>query len=622
MQIKSLTRPSGAWLLVVALAAIATVGCREDREVMQPVIGDSIFTFSVDAGLSAGLPGGAHAITDLSADVDPTASDAFGRATDDFGFELSSDGVNYTIDAAGLNSTQDPRLPALGGLGTEEVDTNNQCQFGSGPYWGGSDGWDLFCFLQGLRGNTDYTVMLVRYASVVNGEPDASEVLLASPVEQPDELVLLGGSPGGYPTELCDFDPARPTFTTGVTGSQNPLVLGFGTSNAGGALTFDCLVGSGGFWSNTTLTVPDSAPFAPNTATSFDLPRYNYVVVVEGVGTPTDPVPTGDHVLRFQVGVDLDQSGNPIANLYGPFPAERLTPAEIAAAPGLINVRAREAMVMLSPLAELSGGSYQLWLYNEETSAILAATAVREAFEETEGGPSLVATDTVTTFNSDPSFSYTLTVNDGTLGADTVGYFTHLLVSIQPSGATSLSEAIPIFSQYVDQAGTPADFNDDNIITDAALSFGSFDPGGDPYVYAVAGVGRAGFYGDEVRVNYVNVPLPPAGYFYEGWLMEGSGAAVNLGPLTGPYPEYVDLSDVATTTTPPDFVVEGVILQSTNRALASQQQPPLIDEHDNPTWYGYATYHLTLSLLLGTAAMPPSTALGGVVPDRIVARKP
>lgn len=609
MQLKSLLRASGTGLLLAAVAAFGALGCREDRETMMPIVGDTIFPFGVDLQLARGMPAGSQAIMDFQvAAADTTIPNAFERATGEF-FYYSPN--SYVIDPAGKNMTADPRLPALGGLGTESVDPAAACYVGAPDFWGGTGGWDFWCFLAGLKPATDYTMMLVRHSTTINGGLDIAELGITGAVATPDALSPLGGSPGGYPTELCDFDPSRPTFTTGVTGTQNPLVLGYVTSDDQGLATFDCLVGSGGFWKAGAgvLTVPDSAPFGPNDFTAFGLPRYNYVVIVEGTGTVADPVPTGDRVLRFQVAVDLDASGNPINNGLAPF---SLTKEEVLAA-GCCAGKVGELTVAFTNLPEVAS-TYQVWLHNAETGEFFSPTGTFTA-TNADGETMATATD-VQSFNTQDDWINTFNTTNPESGD-----YTHAFLSVESAPASAPSATQLLWAQYTDMAGAPTDPFAWSFIMTAGMEFGTYAAGGVASPFAYGGVGRGGFYGSEARVNFVNVPRPPVGYYYEAWLVPAAGEPVNIGPLTGPYPEYAALTDLDVAVDPPEFVVNDIILQSTTRAIATTANN-LLDAYGNPMWYDFSEYRLTLTLKDAAPGMPLATALGGLVPDLVKAKKP
>jgi hypothetical protein len=476
-------------------------------------------------------------------------------------------GTRYLLDPAARNSSNDPRLPALGGAGTEAV-TGNQCRFGDGDFWGGADGWDFYCFLDGLQPSTDYSVLLVRYSLTVNGELDTEEMLLDGVITQPDQLSILGGSPGGYPEEACDFDPARPTFTVGVTGNQNPLNMGYVTTNASGALVFDCLIGSGGFWSPGALTSPAEAPFAPNAQTSFDLPRYNYVLIVEGTGTAADPVPAGPVVMRFQVGVDIDASGTPIANGLAPLPDVAATDDELLFAAGGAG-RPAAASATFNNLEALAGGAqYQAWLVNPLTGGFVPAVGTYNlikiiAERDPITGEVISTTDEIveTTYGvssfvggneSDEEgvgYRHQLAVNDTSMpgGAeDLVGLYSHMVLTIADAASTSnMPDSRPWWFKYTDQNGTPDDYFDDTFIEDTTVFFGNFDitnPDASR-LYSGEGQGTTGFREDEFIAELTRLSRPPVGFQVVGWLVDADGTAYRLPDVTGPPPERVSLAN-------------------------------------------------------------------------------
>lgn len=620
--------------------ALLLAGCPQDASEITAFASDPSWNFPV-AG-SYVEPVGSYGIESfVLADFDPDlTSDAFGRASGDFlGFNFSP--ARYLLDPAARNSTDDPRVPALGGLGTEAVG-GNQCRFGDGDFWGGSDGWDFFCFLEGLRPNTDYTVMLVRYALTVNGDLDTEEILLSGAITQPDELALLGGTPGGYPLELCDFDPNRPTFTIGVTGDQNPLVMGFVTSNANGALVFDCLVGSGGFWSAGALTDPAEAPFAPNEIASFDVPRYNYVVVVEGLGTAIDPVPPGDHVMRFQVGVDIDASGTPIANGLAPLPDRAATDDELLFAPGGAG-RPNELTATFNNLEELAGGAeYSAWLVNPVTGAFLPAIgtynrikiiAERDPItgEVISTRDSTPPVETVAGVNSfvggmqEDGFRHQLVLTDAGLpggAADSVGFYTHLVLTIAESPSlANMSDSRPLWFQYTDQGGTPDNFFDDAFDIDAGRTrFGNFDMAdpADSRLFSGQGQGQGGFREEVLSIDMRRLSRPPVGYEFVAWVIDEDGNAVRMPAITGPPPERVSLTD-ADVQLIPDIVTSNGILEANFQATQSELGVTWFDVNaDTLTGTSLRQVLVTLEAKVGDSGLGTIPVQIGAVPPRVV----
>ena len=615
-----------ARLGIAGAMVIVLTGCPEDAADIVEYKA-TILNFDVAPMGDALLVTGDVSIDGLVlADFDPTRDpDAFARATSDLGFGHS--GTRYLIDEAARNSGQDSRLPSLGGLGTEAVNTASACRFGDGDFWGGSNGWDFYCFLQDLRASQDYTVMLVRYALTVNGDLDSEEMLLTGAITNPDELTVLGGTAGGYPTELCDFDPARPTYTIGVTGDQNPLVMGYVTSNASGNATFDCLIGTGGFWKagGGGLVDPDSAPFAPNTISSFDLPRYNYVVIVEGTGTAGAPVPTGDHVLRFQVGADIDASGNPIDNGLAPTPAAAADTADLIAAPGGAG-RPDSLGVEIFNAEPLGGGNvWQAWLVNRDESPITVAPAtaayqrvaiVRERDPVT--GEIISETDSIletvaatTTFTGqftdvvdavEQEVKHRLVITDATVGGGSgPGFFTDVLLTQESGTATTPSSSTVVWFHYTDQNGTPTNFFDDSF-AGGTLLFGHFvldDPASSETFTAADWLGSRGLGGvreNEVTVEITNLPLPPIGYYYEGWLVGPDGSAVSLGPIKGLAPDTVSLFDADIDQDLPSVTATGIRFASVSAVL---EGGAIVSEEGGEYVVNLSSFYLTLEPKLG-----------------------
>lgn len=647
MRQRYVVRSLGAAGLAVAFGAVLTA-CPEDATDLVKPVGTSM-DFAVAPAVS-GLPGGGLTIERLTlAQFDPDRDpDAFGRGTGQFPF---FSGTRYLIDAAARNVTNDPRLPALAGSGTEVV-SSSACRFGHSGFWFSATdpgfGWDFFCFLDGLQPSTDYTVMLVRYSLTVNGQLDSEEMLLTGAISNPDALTPLGGTPGGYPTELCDFDLARPTYTIGVTGSQNPLVMGFATTDVNGSLVFDCLVGSGGFWQAgpQTLAVSDSAPFAPNAVTTSDLPRYNYVVVVEGTGTALDPVPPGARVMRFQVGVDIDGSGVPINNGLAPLPAAAADTVALIAAPGGAG-RPDSISLTLEGLDSLAGSSrWQLWLANRDRSPVTMVPAVGtyekiqilqelnpvtgEVISERD---SVVATvpGTSTFEGRGGLFKHRIVLSDAAAAAtDTVGFFTDAFLTIEsaPGGATP-SDARVLWFHYTDQGGTPDNFFDD-ASQSGALLFGTFNPTSPAQSRTVTATnfveaqGLGGILGGEVSVDVFNLPIPPVGYYYEGWLTGPGGNAVQMGPLRSPRPDAVSLID-ADISQPHEVVVPGVGIRQANAFVQLASPSDIVDCPTDPAQactVNLSTFFVTLEPK-GSAAIkaPTDLVLGSFPLERILRRR-
>lgn len=608
--------------IVLAAAVGGAFACNADRGDVVFQVGDFVFEFLVDAQLAGGFPVGVSTVSEFAIGAtDLTDPDAFIRATSEFGY--SWEGANFDYDPGARIASNDPRSPVLGSSGTE-VSTN--CRFGQGTWWGGTGGWDFYCFIDGLKPNTDYSVLFYRYALTVNGDLDHAEMLLTGNVTAPDALTPLGGVPGGYPTEPCDFNTGRPTFTVGVTGNQNPLNLGYVTSSGDGGVVFDCLIGSGGFWADEELLDPAESPHGPNTLASYDLPRYNYIVIYEGVGTPANPIPPGPAVMRFQVSVDIDASGNPIPNSFAPFPPAALDVETLVALPCCAG-QASGLELEFENLEALSGAVYQVWLWNEETDALISPSGNWEATDSE--GTVVNSADNVSVFPSDAGWSHMFTTSDA-LAGEPVGPYTHVFLSIESSGASAPSGVQPLWAQYTDMAGVPDDPFQWSFLSPADMPFGMFGSG-DPTEFMGVGIGEAGFWGqqegvsDLLIVNYRNLQLPPEGYFYEAWMIEDDGTVVNVGELLTTFeeePPYSSLRDVDVNPDLSGFIsTDGLILRSETRTqlVCPSDAGGCVD---STPFYDFMEYRLTLSPKSGTGVMPPTTVLGAPVPETVKARKP
>jgi len=276
------------------------------------------------AHLLLGEAPGSNTVTASVLDVDPVTFTASGEAgTGALGFIRHSSATGwweaYDLGLQGRSAWQDTRLPAL----VEDVWHGYATLRQPGTLSEGR--WRLNIDMFNLQPSTEYSIVLARYGLDVNGALDAEDVLDDGWVSEPDELVLLGGSPGGYPDDPCDA-----SIWVDVLANANPFVVGYIVTDGDGVVQIRCkLVANGQWWANSSEYVPpevqDSIPFIPNTTVTsagrFELPSYNYVYVVEGRWTPPDPVPDDRIVMRWQMGIDLDPTtAMPIPNGYAPFP--------------------------------------------------------------------------------------------------------------------------------------------------------------------------------------------------------------------------------------------------------------------------------------------------------------
>lgn len=528
---------TGVW----GAALVALLGCTDEESNRLFVVGpDSALTeMALMIPAIQAPPSGTSRANKLQLiDFDVELRDAFARAAPGIGLFAADPFFGergWNLWSTGRNRTSDPRLPALGGLGTERI--RRFCALWPPNFGGIGPGfWDLFCEMEGMKPLTRFTIMLVRYGTRVNGQLDAVEKLLTGTVTEPDELILLGGRPRGYPDVPCDFTTGVP-----VLPDANPFVLGFADSRSNGRIQFfDCVPVSAGFWwANDGSAQPppgaaDSVAFAPNRLATFNLPTYNYVVLVEGEGTVANPVPPGPHVFRWQVGVDLDENGLPINNAFAPFPTAKLSEAALAGGKGAKN-QPDSVRLTLTNLKELTGGAvYQLWFFGGGTTP-----------EPATGRYLHIGPDGTTLLDvAASSFVGGLGQHIAHLDypAIDVGR-THVLVSIEAGpGASAPSASQPLWLRALQ------DFGETKSLTQA-LSFGTFAGGDALRVWSISGQGLGNLFGPEMRINFAHLPRPPVGYQYVGWIVgdpaKGDETLVRLPneSFTSPPREYAELTN-------------------------------------------------------------------------------
>ena len=613
------------WLTRLGLltgAALVLTACPEDAADITESASEPSQNFPISSNYVE--PVGSFSVDNIAfTGFDPNFSpDAFARGGEPLGFNFSPD--RYLLDPAARNSSNATRLPALGGAGTEVVGgLLADCRFGDDNFWGGpapTSAWDFFCGVTGLLPNTDYSVLLVRYSLTVNGTLDTEEMLLTGAITQPDQLTLLGGTAGGYPNEECLFSLAPPAFTVGITPNTNPFNMGFVTTDGTGSLVFDCLIGTnGGLWEGT-LTTPAGAPFAPNDGpTTFDLPHYNYVIVVEGQGTAMNPVPTGPTVMRFQVGNDIDASAAPINNGFAPLPVDSLTSAELDVLPGCNQcVSAVDSLSMLyNNLEALAGAAqYQLWLvdpdsagaspimgvgtYNKFQIVVVRDSVTGEIISQTD---SLVETITGTSsFTGDASgegFRHEMILGDASVMGN-IGGFSWAVLTLSASPAATMPASRPLFYQY----GTAT--------TSGATSFGNFDAAAPSMsrIYIGGGQGNGGVREGILSADLTALSRPPIGYVLAGWVMgiPATFAPVQAETITSGNPDFIDLGNADVDLT------AGVV--TTNGILTANFRLDGNTADVDYTKFGF--FQMTLEPKLGIAGLGPIPVQVGALPSVII----
>lgn len=620
-----------------AAVVLGLTGCPQEAADITEIVA-TILDFDIAATGTIVFPGGAAVINSTSfIDFNPTLQNAFGKAVagnDPFYASMArgdpDDGTDFgpgwNFDGFLRNSTNDPRLPAL---------TENDAVLPAGdgfvigdPNEVGGDGFHnpftegLFT---GLMPTTTYVVAFARLGTTVNGELDQQLILEGRPLDAPDALDYVGGAPGGNPTvPIVSF----PTFIPFVA-NANPYVLGNFTTDGTGAGFFDVVVdGTGGGLYQTSDGDPSDSDFdlslvARNDDVVTSFPRYNYLIIFEGPAVDAADAADNPQAVRLQMAQDFDaSSGALLNNAYAPFPTDSVTQAEKEAGLPGSAVSPDDVTIEGIRLEALAGNAvYKAWLMNRDEDPVTMTEAIAdydqvvilreidpitgEILSESDSVVgSTAATSTFTGLLSmdvpgketPQEVKHRLTVTDALVGTR-VGFFTDVVVTIEESpGATSPSDAKVLWFQYTEQQGTPSDFFDDVPGPSVGL-FGNFDPVSGsrvvgPGAFAQSS-GRGGVLDDEVSVEINNLPRPPVGYFYEGWLT-GPAGTLSLGEIMSLPPELTSLLDADSDLSLPGVTENGIRFAVTR---AAGLDPETIVSADGTI--NYTTYFLTIEPKLG-----------------------
>jgi hypothetical protein len=602
-----------ASLLIGGPLLLALGGCPDADENTLVVFGpDSAVVLAPLAAPAFLLPPGGQTTFNIlqPLGVDTTQSDVFGRSyAGPYGIgEFEEDPIydfpGWNMWDTGRNKNDDPRLPALTGSTGNERLGDNQCSAWGPGFGGGTDIYDTWCTLEGMEPETDFTLIFVRYATRIRGELDAVEMILTGAVTDPDTLIPLGGAPAGFPTTYCNFSVLEPH--PGPT--TNPLVLGYATSGADSSLTFDCLIaGTGVWWGSTDGPPPpgaaDSAIFAPNIQQSFDLPFYNYAVAVVGQGDAVNPVPTGAHAYRWQIGPDILEDGTPINNGLAPFPL-RGDPSTVEP----FQAQPDSVFVVLENMRPLAGGAvYKAWFFggdNPPSEAVGEYTRVDPETDAILEGP----TSTSSFAGGPGEIQHNIDFPPAAEGR------THIFYTVESSaGASSPSTMQPLWALQFQQPGPKT--------ATQIFDFGTFaDNTSSQRLWKISGTGGGGLFGVEFRQSYNHLPRPPVGYKYVGWLSSGDTLFLMLPDesFTSPPPEYAPLTDadIDMAVSPAGWVQPLEILSAMTRICTTASSPAAAPQCQGP--YDLALYSKFLLNLEPKAFDPtvpgPTTVLEGVVP--------
>jgi hypothetical protein len=602
-------------LALAAALGLGVAACEDLTDPNEHRVGDPAPEVALDVAAAGGVPSGALSVEDFEFIVDTVGvSDVFQRAGADGYYPPGQ--WRYVFDSGVRIAGQDPRLPALAPLPDPELFSTGFTRV-MGPEWFGPMLWDFYMRWYGLDPAKTYTFSVERLALSVNGALDALELIIDSQVTEPDELVPLGGSPGGYP----DNDYAW-TTTTGCTlepipdPPPNPWYLGVFTPTAGeGRGTADFCMGTPWLWYTDWVNEPDSSIVAPNELATGVVPQYNYVVVYEG-----EPPNLGPPVIRIQMGVDFDLSGNPLPNGFAPFPLlqERQTVLEREMEVDLPNVAVVPTQIRfeIRDLEPLAGDvPYEAWLLNVETGNSIRATADYFQIEtiivtDTLGQQSEVDVPGDTTRTATfpgvaaSNVRHAFILRNSMIDPQRLGGFTHVVLA-KPGVSGSASE--PVFwAEFLDQKETP-----DVPLDDITLAADDFKLGAlnwtDPdstRTFRISGSGDGAIWGDELALQFRRLSRPPPGYVYEVWLVDAEGEATSIGPLTGPKPGYVDITD-ADSVVHEEFMTATQILQATKLLKLTGA----IDLSQ------FSEIQLTLEPRAGAADKGPTLILSGSLPE-------
>ena len=501
-------------LLVAACETDNVTDLTEDRPILKMVLapGDAVYP-SGSVELSKAVVSG----------FDLTVPDGFDRGTGPSGLFRNVNNGQFTSPAVDMgasvrNSSQDPRLPAL-----RESSAAVGSHFGmyelisisANPAFAAGD-WDMWGEVTGLEPSTVYTVVLARMALQVNGELDQHQVLTGIPVDAPDELSFLPGRELVYSDVTCNF-----SSITSLGAPVNPVALGTIETDGNGTGTVDCIIRAspGDLWpvpaagAEATTAAEFTAantPFGSNEVGASVAPgQFNYLLLYEGA-PDEDAIPAGSPTVRMQVGPDIDADGNVINNAMGPFPAgvvpnapELSGGANSFAAPGQIDVT-------LEGFSPLSGGSYQLWLYDAGSGSYSPADATFYPAMDME---MMMMGSTFSPSSPEDVYLAKLEVTMDQDFAD----FTHVAVSAESGQAGSPTGGPFLFQEYL---------TSDNLMQQGAMTFGHLGSDGGIERFSTGGSGSGSFYDNSLLVELNRIPAPPPGLHYQSYLAAISPAGV------------------------------------------------------------------------------------------------
>ena len=608
--------------LVVAAAGVFSA-CSESITGEAEQVGIPALNFALDPSNARGTGTGGNTVTSYTYSlISPLPPDAFARSGTSgaaIGYSTGACSVGRTrcfqFPAFLRDSARDPRLPRMIAPPTIPITASFIDVAGPENYGttAGVKAFELFARLNNLKASTAYSMNLVRYGLVVRGQLDAVEMLAFGRVTEPDSLVLLGGTPGGFPAVNYNWtSPNTSCNTKAAPVGANPFFLGPATTSSLGVVTFDKCFGSGSIWyRDSSKVVPDSSPFIRNSVGPRVIAQqYNYIEFTEGATAG------GRVVARVQVGADLDPAtGAVIPNAFAPFPLARLSPGVLIGTLKVAEGGPSGVRMKIIPLEQLvDGAAYDIVLVNRESGAFTRARALYYTIRRDTTGKDPLGN---VLFTEDTS---AVTVVDAiTGGASNVTHFIEVRDSLN-SGCTvrsytdfglrpsAVSGAVPLWTHYLDRKKSD-DTKDDTFFDTSPIVFGTlpFVPDAVPYVYRPAGSARGTNRGTEIGIAFEHLPRPPVGYYYNVWLVGAKGSDVvpiSLGPITTPLPEGASLRDA-------DIASSGSVITPTEILRANLLVRPTELAAAGIVLANYTLVRLTLEAKDGVAAIAPVVVLEG-----------
>ena len=192
-------------------------------------------------------------------------------------------------------------------------------------------------------------------------------------------------------------------------------------------------------------------------------------------------------------------------------PGEAVFPAGSVALTGADPAGPPEQIdVTLTGFSPLTGGSYQLWLYDGGTGSYAAVDATfypAGDMEMATMGATFEPTSSEVVYRAKVEASTDLDLGD----------FTHVAVSAESGRSAAPSGGAFLFHEYVDA---------DGVWQGGAMTFGQVGSDGSIQPFVVGGSGRASFYENSLLVELRRLPAPPPGLHYQSYLVSFTGPDV------------------------------------------------------------------------------------------------